>query len=222
MKSCLIAGVLTLAASSALANATTDQKDVHVVTADKKNVVAAKDKSSHDAHAHQSGHKSEHSDHSKHKDHGKHDEHAKEHNHSDHGTAHGHGDVPSHAAPAAFDQTSLKGDVARIDGLLRATFETSENNLSLAPLIVVGNHAMVGWVQDGRGGRAMLTRNDHGIWALNLCGGDGIKGKAAYEALGLSPKDAAEMSAQQEREEAKLSSHNLHLMDSFGDTIHFD
>ncbi|MBU3033773.1 copper uptake system-associated protein [Tritonibacter mobilis] len=140
----------------------------------------------------------------------------------DHGdNAHGADDMPSHAAPAAFDQASIHGDAARIDGLLRATFETAEARLTLAPLLIAGDHAMVGWVQEGRGGRAMLSKDGHGIWTLTLCGGAAIKGQAAFEALGVPAVDAATLAEAQESEEAKLDHHAVMLMDSFGETVRF-
>jgi copper(I)-binding protein len=54
----------------------------------------------------------------------------------DHAAAHG---SAAHTAPSSFDQAALMGDAARIDGLLRATFGTAENPLSLGPVLIGGN-----------------------------------------------------------------------------------
>mgnify|MGYP000722368280 CR=1 FL=1 len=140
------------------------------------------------------------------------------HNHS----ANSHGEIPSHAASGDFDQTAVHGDLARIDGLLRTTFETETGTLSLNPILIAGDHAMVGWVQDGRGGRAILSKDSHGVWTINLCGGAMIKGREAFEALGLPATDATHMAAEQEIEEAKLDQRTIALMDSFGSTVFVD
>lgn len=148
-------------------------------------------------------------------DHGAHDVH---HGHDDHG-AHA---VPPHGAPAAFDQVALSGDRARIEGLLRAMFETPEAALVLDPVLIEGDVAIIGWVQGENGGRALLERDDHGLWSVRLCAGEGLKGEENLRATGIAADAAARFASAQAEAEAALPSGTVALLDSFGPAVHFE
>jgi hypothetical protein len=47
-------------------------------------------------------------------------------------------------------------DEGAISNLLHATFDRPEAQLTIAPIVVVGNNAVAGWVQGEMGGRALL------------------------------------------------------------------
>ena len=66
------------------------------------------------------------------------------------------------------------GDDAQIVTVLRSSFDRPEAPLSVAPVVVVGDHAIAGWVQDKRGGRALM-RKVRGAWTIHLCSGDPLK-----------------------------------------------
>jgi hypothetical protein len=49
-----------------------------------------------------------------------------------------------------------------------ATFDEPDHRLEVAPVAVVGDNAVAGWVQGNQGGRALL-RKRNGKWVLILC-----------------------------------------------------
>ena len=64
-------------------------------------------------------------------------------------------------------------DAEAIRHVLMATFDKPEARLQVAPVVVVGRHALAGWAQGDRGGRAMLYQHG-GQWQVALCSGDGL------------------------------------------------
>jgi len=126
-----------------------------------------------------------------------------------------------HAAPAGFDQTAVQGDDARIEGLLRATFETAERPLALDPLLIAGDRAVVGWVQGDMGGRALLEKDSAGLWRVVLCAGEGLKGQTNMEAMGVPAGQAGILAAAQAKAEAMLPPETVALLDSFGEPVRF-
>ena len=142
-----------------------------------------------------------------------------------HGAGHDHAaighDAPSHEA-AGFDQHSVEGDEARITGLLKNMFETPDNLLTVAPLLIDGDIAIIGWSQDGRGGRALLRRDEAGFWRVSICAGDGLKGEANMVQMGIEPEVAARVAAAQAAAEADLTPDHAARLDLFGEELFFD
>ncbi|SFD77531.1 copper uptake system-associated protein [Salipiger profundus] len=104
----------------------------------------------------------------------------------------------AHAGPSGgFDQMSVEGDEDRITGLLRDMFETPDAPLAVAPVLIDGDIAVIGWMQEDAGGRALLRRNDHGLWRVSLCAGDGLRGQQNMISLGIAPEAAARLAAAQ-------------------------
>jgi hypothetical protein len=86
------------------------------------------------------------------------------------------------AADPAKDEVSIRH-------VLMATFDKPEARLVVDPVVVVGVHAVAGWAQGERGGRALLMR--HGTdWHITLCAGDGLKQARVLREAGISPADA--------------------------------
>lgn len=130
-------------------------------------------------------------------------------------------DIPSQDA-AGFDQHSVEGDEARIIGLLKNMFETSDNPLTVAPLLVDGDIAIIGWSQDGRGGRALLRRDAVGFWHVSICAGDGLQGEANMVQMGIAPDAAARLAIAQAEAEAALTPEHAARLDLFGEELFFD
>ncbi|MDD3354022.1 copper uptake system-associated protein [Zoogloea sp.] len=65
-------------------------------------------------------------------------------------------------------------DQVTIRQLLTSTFAKAASRLQVEPVVVVGDHAIAGWIQGERGGRALLGRH-HGTWRIAACSGDGLK-----------------------------------------------
>jgi hypothetical protein len=78
-----------------------------------------------------------------------------------------------------------------IPARLKLMFETADKPLELTPVVAVqADWAIVGWRQDGRGGRALLKKTHHG-WSIYLCSGDSLKDAGTLQKIGLSANDAA-------------------------------
>lgn len=68
---------------------------------------------------------------------------------------------------------------------LKVMFERPDKPLDIAPVVVQADWAIVGWRQDGRGGRALMKKTHHG-WSIYLCSGDSLKDAWTLETIGLS------------------------------------
>lgn len=85
-------------------------------------------------------------------------------------------------AAAALCMTALVGPATAADStdqrhvreVLMSTFDKPESRLQVDPVVVQGDHAIAGWTQGERGGRALLRRHG-GAWQITACGGDGLK-----------------------------------------------
>jgi hypothetical protein len=73
---------------------------------------------------------------------------------------------------------------------MRQTWERRDAPLSVDPVVVVGDYAIAGWVQEERGGRALLRRQQ-GRWEVTLCSGDHLRSPATARAAGV-PEEVAE------------------------------
>lgn len=105
-----------------------------------------------------------------------------------------------------------------IPALLKTMFETADKPLTIEPVVVQNDWAIAGWQQDGRGGRALLKRGEHG-WRIRLSSGDGIRDAAALEKTGLSPADATALSAALKDAESALDPKVLTIFASFEGTV---
>lgn len=90
-------------------------------------------------------------------------------------------------APAWAQDTSA--DQAEVKQLMRKTWERPDAPLSVEPVVVVEDYAIAGWVQDARGGRALL-RKRQGAWDVVLCSGDHLRSPETVMATG-APHDLA-------------------------------
>ncbi|MBX5105471.1 copper uptake system-associated protein [Rhizobium lentis] len=105
-----------------------------------------------------------------------------------------------------------------IPAKLKVMFERPDKPLDVAPVVVQADWAIVGWRQDGRGGRALMKKTHQG-WNIYLCSGDGLKDAATLERLGLSVNDAAGLTGKLKNAEAGLDPSALALLSSFDGTV---
>lgn len=75
-------------------------------------------------------------------------------------------------------------DQMAIRQLLNDIFEKPDSPLSLEPVVIDDDAAIVGWIQGDLAGRAFL-RNASGRWTIVACGGDALKAAATLQRLGL-------------------------------------
>ncbi|MFJ4048026.1 copper uptake system-associated protein [Pseudomonas hunanensis] len=80
-----------------------------------------------------------------------------------------------------------------IQQLMRHNFERPDAPLDVGPVTIQGDHAVAGWLQDQRGGRALLRKGHHG-WRVVLCAGDSLLNPATLRGAGLAEQDAKQLS----------------------------
>lgn len=134
--------------------------------------------------------------------------------HSGHGqnahshSAHRHG---AHGQAAAVDQSGLT-DVDAITAVMKAQFDTPENPLLVAPVVVEGEHALASWEQGGKGGRALLAKGHMG-WEIILCGGKDLQMPSFLGQHGVAAPES--LSQMFNAEEEKLGADKVALSSSF-------
>jgi periplasmic copper chaperone A len=97
-----------------------------------------------------------------------------------------------------------EGDAGQIRHAMMAIFDKPTDRLSVDPIVVKGDFAVAGWIQSGRGGRAVLVK-EKGKWVINVCGGDGLKSAEALAQTGMPAATAQALAKDLAAVEAKLS-----------------
>ena len=118
----------------------------------------------------------------------------------------------------AFAQSS---DQEQIKQLMKHQFDKPHAPLSVAPIAVVGDHALASWIQIDSGGRALLVRH-HGKWSIALCGGDGLTQVDVLEKTGMSKQVAVQLSKQLVEGESKLSPKHKKMFSMFKGEVKVD
>lgn len=90
------------------------------------------------------------------------------------------------------DAEAQDKNAAAVRSAIKAIWDKPGALVEVDPVSVVGNHAIAGWTQEKRGGRALLRR-DYGKWTVIVCGGDGLARAAALRQTGMSATDASSM-----------------------------
>ena len=112
-------------------------------------------------------------------------------------------------------------DQAEIRQLMRKTWERPDAPLSVEPMVVVENYAIAGWVQDGRGGRALL-RKVHQLWDVVLCSGDHLLSADTVQATGATAELARRLVAQLSDAESRIAPAVLAKFSSFDGIVLMD
>lgn len=131
------------------------------------------------------------------------------------GAQHGSNDAAGSHVKTALD------DSGQITHLMKGQFETAAEPLLVEPVVVVGDHAVAGWAQQGRGGRAFLVKKHDG-WRIHLCAGESLKSAENLVKLGVEPQAAATMATRIASSEAALGAERIALFDSFEGTVMVD
>lgn len=111
---------------------------------------------------------------------------------------------------------------AAIRHVLMSTFDKPQARLSVDPIVVQGGHAVAGWTQEQRGGRALLERNPHGQWKITLCAGDGLKDPQMLEMSGLSASAARTLADRVAKAEAGIPAQRRALFATFEGVVRMD
>jgi hypothetical protein len=102
------------------------------------------------------------------------------------------------------DLARADDDAPAIRRVLMAAFDKPQARLTVEPVVVLGAHALAGWTQGERGGRALLRRHGQG-WQIAVCGGDGLKDPQALRDTGMSAGDATALARALTTAEAGLT-----------------
>ena len=90
---------------------------------------------------------------------------------------------------ANHSATHAMTDAQSIEHVMKALFEKPDAPLKVSPISVEGDYAVVGWIQDQRGGRALLKREKN-KWSIQVCGGDGLTQANTLTMTGMSSASA--------------------------------
>ena len=112
-------------------------------------------------------------------------------------------------------------DAQDITTVMKKQFDRPEAPLVVEPVTVVGDYAVAGWTQTGKGGRALLQKDKHN-WVIAVCAGDGLTQAAVLKTTGMSAAQADQLSKAVTSAESKLSKDTLKLFASFEGMVKID
>ena len=112
-------------------------------------------------------------------------------------------------------------DPQAIAHAMKKVFDQPGAPLQVAPVAVEGDYAVAGWLQDKRGGRALLQKR-HGQWAIVVCGGDGLKQAPTLKQTGMSSDTAQRLAQKVAQAESRLPAQTLNRFASFEGMLRFD
>jgi hypothetical protein len=121
-------------------------------------------------------------------------------------------------APAAAHNMT---DAQAIEHSMKKLFDKPEAPLAVAPVSIEGDYAVAGWIQSGKGGRALLKK-EKGQWSIHVCGGDGLKQASALVQTGMSSATADRLAKKVQLAEAKLSADELKKLSMFEGVVKVD
>jgi hypothetical protein len=130
------------------------------------------------------------------------------------GTAMAHPDATVKAAPHLTDEQAI----VRV---MKQQFDKPNSPLTAMPLAVEGEWAMAGWLQDGRGGRALLNKRQ-GQWVIVVCGGDGLRQAGTLAQTGMKAHVAQTLAQKLQSAESRLPAETLRKFSSFEGMLRVD
>lgn len=104
---------------------------------------------------------------------------------------------------------------------MKRQFDKPQSPLKVAPVVVEGDWALAGWLQDARGGRALLQKR-HGHWVIVVCGGDGLRKADALVHTGMTADMATALAKKLNVAESRLPADTLKKMASFEGMLRVD
>lgn len=122
------------------------------------------------------------------------------------------------AVPAAMAHGEAEQQITH---LMKQQFDRPDAPLTVEPIIVEGSVAVAAWLQGGRGGRALLQQ-EHGHWAIALCGGAGLTQADVLQSTGMKADAATRLASKVQLAESKLGADKRKLFDSFEGMLKID
>jgi hypothetical protein len=112
-------------------------------------------------------------------------------------------------------------DAQAIVQVMKRQFDQPKAPLKVAPVVVEADWALAGWLQDTRGGRALLQKR-HGQWVIVVCGGDGLLEAQALVQTGMPAEMAAALAKKLAAAESRLPAATLKKFASFEGMLRVD
>jgi hypothetical protein len=112
-------------------------------------------------------------------------------------------------------------DAQAIEHSMKKLFDKPDAPLAVAPVSIDGDYAVAGWIQSGKGGRALLKK-EKGQWSIYVCGGDGLKQASALVQTGMSSATADRLAKKVQSAESKLSADQLKKLSMFEGVVKVD
>ena len=122
--------------------------------------------------------------------------------------------TPRDAGHEAAHDAHAGTNAQQITHVMKRQFDRPDAPLSVMPVVIVGDAAVAGWSQQGKGGRALLRKEKAG-WAIHICAGKGLMQADVLEMSGLPKAQAVEMTLAVAKAEAGLAPAQRALFDSF-------
>lgn len=122
--------------------------------------------------------------------------------------------ITAAAEPPASVPVRIEAEHA-IRHLLMQTFDRPEERLAVEPVVVRGRHAIAGWIQGPRGGRALLRQDEHGRWQVLLCAGEALRTAPLLRESGVPAAEATALAAALAEAEKGLPTGRAALLSTF-------
>ncbi len=89
---------------------------------------------------------------------------------------------PAHSHEKSAAPSSGAQAIAHV---MKAQFDRPDAPLTVVPVTIDADYAIAGWIQQDKGGRALL-KSKGGKWSIHLCAGDGLLQASTLEMAGIS------------------------------------
>jgi periplasmic copper chaperone A len=122
---------------------------------------------------------------------------------------------------SAVKTAPQQAEVQAIVHVLKKQFDKPKSPLTVMPVTVEGDWAMAGWLQDMRGGRALLNKR-HGQWVIVVCGGDGLRQAITLAQTGMKADEAQALAMKLQAAESRLPAETLRKFSSFEGMLRVD
>ncbi|MFM2119734.1 MAG: hypothetical protein RL722_1202 [Pseudomonadota bacterium] len=133
-----------------------------------------------------------------------------------------HGGHPASASHKATGKARPPAtDLAAIRQVLMAQFDRPDARLQVHPVVIEGAHAVAGWRQGERGGRALMKRVGQ-EWQIALCAGAGLTQASLLKEAGLSAVAADALATKLAKAESALDATSRKRFDSFEGVVKMD
>jgi len=103
---------------------------------------------------------------------------------------------------------------AAIRRVINETWDKPDAKVIIDPVVRMGDHAVAGWIQGERGGRALVRRRG-ADWEVVLCSGDPLKHASTMMAAGVPTEVAAALEKDLAEAEAKLPGERAAMLSRF-------